>query len=647
MEHGRGTGGAGGRIRSPAAPSMARGRRARALADTAHGPTVREAVASASLPGGGLGRGDSSIRVLVSSTDGDPIARATVEVEGHAGRRTLATAADGGAELSGIASGRYAVRVCPPPFASVPAVTSRDIDLAAGESLEIRLEVPEPGTPISGRVLDGDGAPVEGIEIDARPSDTFASETTFTLSSPHAPARSGPDGAFLIERLAGADYVLLTGPTALYPRRRVQVPAGRSDGIDIFLREERTLVISGTVSSPNGAPVPRAEIESSTGHSVTSGPDGSYRLEVQHERGAVELIARKQGYTQGRLLIAASRLDGSETLEAPVVLHPLEKAGELTGRITSVADGKPLSGEVIHLQSASSNAEYRARSGVDGAYRLVGIRPAADYRLQVNSAHSHQDFSRAPMEVRGGPQRLDIGLLPLENGDVLGRMVDPAGRPVPRLTLWVGSQAASAVAKPVTAGPDGRFEVEDVPAGMLAFGARAEPWVSIRGLRLEPGERKDVELVVGLGEGALAGTVTDKDRIPIPNARVALRWSHARAGVESTVFHEAASDAEGRFTFSSLSAGSATLTIRAEGYRESRRRRELTGKSDEMAIELEPAPKRARRRGRRSATSPPSRPRTGHRRRRVVLVPGTRPGCRPPAAKPPGHDISRTEPARG
>jgi hypothetical protein len=156
------------------------------------------------------------------------------------------------------------------------------------------------------------------------------------------------------------------------------------------------------------------------------------------------------------------------------------------------------------------------------------------------------------------------------------------------MTFWLRSQAATGNWISITGDDLGRFEAEEAPRGEIVIESRAAPWISIRGIRIESRKEREVEIPIGLGRGSLAGLVTDAIFRPIAGARLTLTWFQARSEIQSTVYREAVSDAQGRFRFTGIAPGQAAFNAAARGFRDRSVRRELTGGDEEIRIELAP-----------------------------------------------------------
>ena len=535
-----------------------------------------------------LGPGSSTLTIRVTGPEGTALSSVPVEIQGAGGSRSIATDGTGAAEMAKIPAGAYEIHIRPP---GIPALrSSQPVAVGEGEQVEVRCQVPAFDGGISGKVLDGEGNPVAGIRIDARPIAIPGTGAGFVPVAPpegSPSASSAEDGTFDFTGLPRIEHILSTRQTSSHPSARIIALAGSAEPVEIILLSRRTIHVLGKVLDSQDAPLPGAQVSSLThaGRQVLADGEGGFDLELEYERGSVAIAARLIGYAQREAVIGAPDLLDQDAVEVTLRLEPTGKTGELSGRIMD-AEGVPIASQMVHLHSPTLGSTSQGTSGQDGAYAIRDIRVAPDYRVWVNPTRAYKDFAQAPVAIEEGASQLDILLQPLETGRIAGIMVDPEGRPVPRLTLWVRSISASANVVPATGNDQGRFTVEDAPAGDLYFETRASPLVSVRGIRLEPGESKDVELLVGLGRASLSGKVAGPGGAAVAGARIVLTWSGSRGAIQSTVFRESTTDASGRFSFSGLCRGRGSLTVSAPGHQEWRENREFSGRDEEVQVDL-------------------------------------------------------------
>ena len=171
------------------------------------GPSIR-----GELVDGGSGEGLVGARVTAQPVrEGD-----LIDTYEDARLPTATTGADGTFRVGGLPEGEVRLWVEAPGH----AVSRFDVEaLAEGNDLG-RLEVPR-GEPLEVLVEYPDGTPAPGIPVVSRPGgfDGYLKEQTFT---------TGPEGRFVIPRIAPGRHALRATAGMRYVRRLVTVDAERS-----------------------------------------------------------------------------------------------------------------------------------------------------------------------------------------------------------------------------------------------------------------------------------------------------------------------------------------------------------------------------------------------------------------------------------
>ena len=140
--------------------------------------------------------------------------RVFVTAEGSDKERFIPFGSDGGAfRVNGLAAGRYTIGVTTPESRA-----SVNVELAAGEQrtgVELTLA---PRTHLRGRLVDGDGEPVEGwIVVALPPGAERLPENVLAAEQTHT------DGTFLLEDVPERPVAILAGPEAT-PEAFADVP---------------------------------------------------------------------------------------------------------------------------------------------------------------------------------------------------------------------------------------------------------------------------------------------------------------------------------------------------------------------------------------------------------------------------------------
>jgi hypothetical protein len=268
------------------------------------------------------------------------------------------------------------------------------------------------------------------------------------------------------------------------------------------------------------------------------------------------------------------------------------------GRVVSRATGLGVPGAELTFSRAGAAAS--TRSGADGAFRF---EPPAEGRwlLAAVTARGFLPFApewgHSPVELEARAGRhlrgVEIHLVPAT--EILGRVVDGEGRPVPEAQVRLLGLAGEAT---LVSLPD-RFTSDR--AGEFRFSAPQGAVVEARKAGFAPG-RAELDLLatvarrvtVRLGParggesqpGRIAGRVVAKESAaPIPGALVVAE--PARFGRPGVPVAQATSGADGAFELPGLDEGRYHLTARADGRAPATLVRIETGTKDAV-LELGP-----------------------------------------------------------
>lgn len=287
------------------------------------------------------------------------------------------------------------------PYESEPHATVRGIP---GSTHVRDFALHRPAGAISGRVLDQQGRPIEDVQVTASSS-----------GFPEAESRTGPDGRYLLDRLAGGDFIVTFDKEGYFPAwgadpgsdGSVRVANGRAtEGIDVAMEAEPPTAKVGLirVRVPHG-PMPdhvgvdrwvggqwiRYADEVDPGR-VTDIPAavGAYRIVVERE----EILT----YYPRTADASAARPVGVTGADPVVVtMDPIAPA-HLTGEIRSL-EGEPLAGRLIVLVPRGSDhggaVVATAVSGEDGRYSSEGLVPGT-YRVSWTCDPVHPFSTDAP-----------------------------------------------------------------------------------------------------------------------------------------------------------------------------------------------------------------------------------------------------------
>lgn len=412
------------------------------------------------------------------------------------------------------------------------------------------------GVTVTGRVLDGDGMPVEGASV-AQGSDRFGSHYPEIMTD--------AQGRFIFRNVKPGELVLTVQTRRHAPElKRIQVEQGVEE-VEFRLGPGRT--IRGRVVDGQGRPVPGAMVAADTwrGHRSLSfrldtDAEGRWRWDEAPEDDVLFDFGKEGFMYSRRQPLRPSDREQTITLRRPLTVR---------GTVTDAETGQPIE-------------RFRVLSGIDWGrggepyFRRDEARPVTGGRYEVRFQQPYplhlvriEADGYIPALSRGfkddeGEQVFDFKLK--RGADLVGvaRLTDGSPLAGAEVVLITPNRAPSLVGGRlantrdhlvVTTGPDGRFRLpaQNGPASVLVLHdrgtgrrtteelaespeVRVEPWGRIEGL-LRIGSRPGADQEVG-------AIVEVQDGLPGP----AWRFSYT-----------ARTDAEGRFVIDRVAPGPVTV----------------------------------------------------------------------------------------
>ena len=459
--------------------------------------------------------------VVTNAVTGQPIERAHVIAFGWSDNRSYRFGAMSDTD------GRFSIRDLPAiklnfQVVRVGFTAMEDIvatwDFKPGERKEDFEFLLTPVGSITGRILDADGEPVEGVIVSARPRLLGIEESTTSdelgrfriggLRPGKYWVKASPEYPPLPLEIRSDGTVEMQNAATLYPgslepgsAARVAVrPGAETSGIDIRLVPVPVLCISGRASG-SGRINDRIVLVARRGalrvREISAATDGSFRL-CRLNPGSYTLIAETRSLDSDRRRAEIEVELGSrniENLELRVV-----PAAELVGTVTFVdnaADGLPPAGQVRVPSTGSVDAtrsrqlvlraidgewhEKRVDLAENGSFRADSV-PAGRYRVSLSWDAAYVKSMRlGDREMPGGNLDLSTGAGGATLTIAVGSQLGTLNGSVREASEATGVQVVLAAVdqsreRIVAVGADGSYTIQFPPGKyrLVAFDARSK-----------------------------------------------------------------------------------------------------------------------------------------------------------------------------
>ncbi|GMU01038.1 hypothetical protein KH5H1_51580 [Corallococcus caeni] len=356
---------------------------------------------------------------------------------------------------------------------------------------------------VEGLVVDTDGAPLPGVEVELRRT-RGASEAPGDFDSDLETARSDDAGRFIVDsEEGGAGHLLVDAPDFRAVKQAVVIP---STGVRVVLG--RGASVSGTVVDAKGRPMSNVSLrlwdtapQSESPRTTLVDKAGAFAFQGL-ETGHYVVEARLQ--TPGIEHTVSQAVDLEERTQARVSLR-FEEGRTIQGR-TVDTEGQPMPGARVHAcltledippwrtggPDCRSHGERGVVSGADGRFVLKHLTAPSHQLIAWKEGH---DF--APARSRGGtpdPATLivatgeeDIQLVLERRPHLRGQVVNEDGAPLP-YTVRVGSSTVH--------GPDGTFDLPLPADGRALLIVSSKGFLdSMRELVVSPGQDIDLGML--------------------------------------------------------------------------------------------------------------------------------------------------------
>lgn len=379
----------------------------------------------------------------VRAEDGVPFRDAEITVEaakGHGLAVPLHIAprwrSDGRGEFQvhGLRPGRHVVKVM--AEGHIP-VTLEHVQVREGAENRVEAELLTAHF-VTGRVVDGDGRPVAGVDVEA--DGWFSAITSQTKA----------DGAYRLGPFRWRERMTVSaGSPGLGSTVRHDGVAAPREGLMLVIR--RHAVAGRLVDATTGAPVPKFRLTVSGReaweHDVEA-DDGAFRVPLALHRRADSIIVQATGYLPWFKRLtppAGGRAGGGDREEHNVGEIALVPGRSLSGRVVDVHTSEPIRGARVSRDVAKHPygtwrmwLERGAVAAGDGAFTLDGL-PVEAVPIEIRA----EGYETKNVRLSPTVSHLDFALRPVAPRPVVaitGSIVLADGTPTPGI---VGLQPAA------------------------------------------------------------------------------------------------------------------------------------------------------------------------------------------------------------
>jgi protocatechuate 3,4-dioxygenase beta subunit len=439
------------------------------------------------------------IRGAVKTSTGEPVAGAEVSARSAGGDPRAqriwgwdVCEEDGTFALEGLVGGRYKVSAESERFPEPKDPLAVEVAEGGEASVEIVLE---PTGTIAGEVVDERGRPVAGVQVVASGSQRWdwkstltRDDGTFSLEG----VRPGRQRVTAMRERGWGDALRAPGSSDDDDQgQKVEVAAGGAARVHLVV-ESQDGVIQGRVVDASGAAVTDAFIDAEReSDSAAARPGGAARsMRWAWARSPVLTDTdgrfRIEKLSPGKYTVRAFRRGGGESTAEGIavggrVTLTIRPTGSITGTVATAAGGPPERFTITITDDKRGFARSESFFRTGGAFALREL-PAGTFELAASAG----DGAGTTTVALADGQTQGNQTIRLEGrATVTGRVVAlDSGKPLAGFRMMVSpvqggggfSFRNSGGEQKHISGPDGRFEVENAPAGRVLVGGFPVDW---------------------------------------------------------------------------------------------------------------------------------------------------------------------------
>jgi len=225
--------------------------------------------------------------------------------------------------------------------------------------------------------------------------------------------------------------------------------------------------------------------------------------------------------------------------------------------------GENIAGVTVVLFSSYRRAHHSIITSSSGEYFFADLKPSWDYVLKASPQGKFKRYKKYPIKLEYDQEVHNIVLESIPLGLLTGRMVDPYGRPVNDIELFIKSMEIDLWATNVLTDVSGNFSVAEFPKGRFELTTKGQQSLRAIGLTFDPEASEPVSLTIDVGPYNLIGQIYDESGQTFNGAKVFLNWGIKENGIRIRSTRQVSADAGGKFRFTGLGPGDHELVVSA------------------------------------------------------------------------------------
>ncbi len=463
----------------------------------------------------------------VVDAGGKPVAYATVRVAGAGAQlaqvaaRQATTDQQGVFELRGVARAKLQARAESDTAASKIA----DVDLVEQrERRDLKLVLDVSGT-IAGVVVDGKGAPVAEVQVNAFPDILGGASTDGLALAGLSSATTDGGGNFKITGLPDGAYRLWAArPGGMFGGFAGQSTPAKTGDKAVRITLAAPGAIKGTIAI-DGAGPPKLATVAIGWQAPTPAQDGAFEL-TKLDPGSYDV--RFTGPDFAELVKRDVKVEPGATVDLGVVT--VHRGRKITGKVVD-GKGQPVRGATIKVgelilfsddtkpddddDNQPSGPTRSAVSDGDGYFSIIGISPKA---TSIAADHPTAGRSASVAIPDGAADPAPVTLALRGFGSISGK-VTQKGKPMAGVSITQSSKAGGAQLSAAQTDDQGNYTLKKVPEGTVTLQAMQEKMLSLKSttVTVQVTAGKETKQNIDIPVGDITLTVQIK---PIAGAKV-------------------------------------------------------------------------------------------------------------------------------